>query len=260
MSHALHAEALKLLTTRLWWGLLLGLVGLVALNVVPTALFAGESSGSGVPAVPPLEEVAGVTAVYGAGYQAGYLLALVLGVVIAATDHRHRTATATYLAIPARSRVIGAKALVAAAAGLVYGVVAQVMTVAVAAPVVLGRGADLLLGEEQVLRSLLLGIPGIALWAVLGTALGVLVRNQVAAVLIAVGYVFLGDLLVSGLFALTDLDGAARFTPVNASSAIVEGFTGFDLLSWWGGALVLLAYSAVLAVLGWVVGQRRDVL
>lgn len=260
MTRAVHAELVKLLTTRLWWGLLLGVVALVALNVVPTALFAGQTQAEGIPAVPPLDEVAGVTAVYGAGYQAGYLLAMVLGVIVGAADFRHRTATATYLATPSRSVVIAAKAVVAAAAGLLYGVVAQVATVAVAAPVVLARGGELRLGEPEVLRSLVLGVAGVALWGVLGAALGVLLRNQVAAILVGVGYIFLGDLLVSGLFALADLDGAARFTPVNASSALVEGFTGFQLLPWWGGALVLLAYGAVLAAAGWVVGRRRDVM
>lgn len=259
MINVIRSESVKLLTTRMWWGLLLGAVALVALNVVPTALFAGQSFGPGAPAVPPLEELAGLTAVYGAGYQAGYLMTLVLGVIIGAADLRHRTATQTFLATPAGGRVVVAKMVVAAVAGLCYGVVTQLATILAAAPVLLSRDVGFGLGEEQVLRSLVLGVPGIALWGVVGTGLGILLRNQIAAVLVAVAYVFVGDLLVSGLLSLVNLDAAVSYTPNNASTAIVEGFTGFELLTWWAGALVLLGYGVLVALLGWVIGRRRDI-
>ncbi|HVM15560.1 MAG TPA: ABC transporter permease [Egibacteraceae bacterium] len=259
MSRLIRSELLKLRTTRLWWGLLLGLLGLVALNVVPSALFAGQEFGAGVPASPGLQEIAGAQAAYGAGYQAGYLLVLVLGVIIGAVDRRHGTATQTFLATPSRGRVAIAKMVVAALAGLLYGLVAQVATVAVAAPVILARGAELRLGNADVARSLVLGIPGIALWGVIGVALGILLRHQIAAILVAVVYIFVGDVLLSGGLSLTGLDGAVAYTPNNASNAIVGGFTGFDLLEWWAGMLVLLSYGLLIALVGWLVGRNRDI-
>ncbi len=259
MSRVVRSELLKLFTTRLWWGLLIGAVGLVALNVVPTALFAGQQFGGGAPASPPLSEVGGLTAVYGAGYQSGSLIVLVLGVFIGAADNRHKTATLTALATPSQGRVAVAKLAAAAVVGFLYGLVTQTVSVLVAAPVVLARGAELRLGEEQVWRGLLLGVPGTVLWGVIGVALGILLRNQVAAVLVALVYVFIGDLLLSGLLRLADLDGAEAYTPGNASSAVVEAFTGFELLTWWAGLLVLLAYGIVIAVAGWLVGRRRDI-
>lgn len=259
MTRLLHSELRKLATTRLWWGMVLGLVGVVALNVVPSALFAGQDFGAGVPASPPLDEIAGLTAVYGAGYQSGFLMVLVLGVIIGAGDRRHATATQTFLATPSRGRVVVAKMILALVAGVAYGLVAQVMTVAAAAPVVLARGAHLGLGNSDVLRSLVLGVFGIALWGVIGVALGILLRNQVAAILVAVSYVFLGDFLVAGALSLADLEAIAPYTPANASNAIVGGFTGFDLLEWWGGMLVLLAYGVSLALSGWLIGRKRDI-
>jgi hypothetical protein len=259
MTRVIRSEFLKLFTTRMWWGLLLGTVGLVALNVVPSALFAGQSFGPGIPTTPPLEDIAGVTAVYGSGYQSGFLMALVLGVIIGAVDLRHRTATQTYLATPKRGRVVVGKMIVGAGAGLLYGIVAQLATVVVAAPVILARGASLRLTDDQVLRSLLLGVPGIAVWAIIGVALGTLLRNQVAAILVALFYVFVGDFLISGLLSLAEMEGAASYTPNNASTAVVEGFTAFELLSWWAGLLVLLGYAVVVAFLGWIVGRRRDI-
>lgn len=259
MSRLIRSEMLKLRTTRLWWGLLLGLVGLVALNVLPAALLAGQDFGPGIPSSPPLDQIAGLQAVYGAGYQSGYLIALVLGIIIGASDRRHGTATQTFLATPSRGRIIVAKMVVAALAGLLYGLVCELVTVAVAAPVVLAKNADLSLDNADVLRSIALGVPGIALWGVIGVALGILLRNQIAAILVAVSYIFLGDFLVSGALSLLDLDVAARFTPNNASSAVVGAFTGFELLEWWAGILVLLGYGIVIAVLGWVIGRRRDI-
>ena len=259
MRRLITSELLKLRTTRLWWGLLLGLVGLVALNVLPSALFAGQDFGSGMPTSPSLDTMAGMQAVYGAGYQSGYLLVLVLGVIIGAVDRRHRTDTLTFLATPNRGRVVVAKMVVAALAGTVYGAVTQVVTLAAAAPVVLARGADMRLGDADIVRSLALGVPGIALWGVIGVALGILLRNQVAAILSSVVYIFVGDLLLAGGLSLAGLDDLVGYTPNNASSAVVGAFTGFDLLEWWGGLVVLLGYGVVIALAGWLVGRNRDI-
>lgn len=174
-------------------------------------------------------------------------------------DRRHGTATQTFLATPSRGRVVIAKMVVATLAGLLYGLVAQVVTIVVAAPVVLVRGADLGLGNADVARSLVLGIPGISLWGVIGVALGVLLRHQIAAILVAVVYIFVGDVLLSGGLSVAGLDGAVAYTPNNASNAIVGGFTGFDLLEWWAGMLVLLGYGLLIAMLGWLVGRNRDI-
>lgn len=255
----IRSELIKLRTTRMSWGLLLALAGVVTLNVLPSALLAGRSLGGDAPTTPALDEIAGLTAVYGAGYQSGYLIMLVLGVLIGAADLRHGTATQTFLATPRRGRVIAAKMVVAAIAGMLYGLVAQGTTLLAAAPVVIARGADLRLGDATVLRSLLLGIGGIALWGVIGVALGVLLRNQVAAILVAILYIFVGDLLLAGALSLSDLHAVVPYTPNNASAALVQGFTGSDLLAWWAGLLVLLGYGVLIALLGWWIGRNRDI-
>ena len=259
MTRLLRSEWLKLRTTRLWWGMLLGVLGLVAINVVPSVLLAGRNFGPGVPTTPPLDTIPGLAAVYGAGYQSGYLIVLVLGVIIGAADRRHRTDTQTFLATPQRGRVVVAKMIVAAAAGLLYGIVTQLTTVAIAAPAILARGEALRLSDSTIVRSLLLGVPGIAAWGVIGVALGILLRNQIAAVLVAISYIFVGDFLLAGGLSLAGLEQIVPYTPNNASSAIVGAFTAFDLLDWWAGLLVLVAYGVVIAVAGWLVGRSRDI-
>jgi ABC-2 type transport system permease protein len=259
MTRTLRAEVLKIRTTRLWWGLLLGLAVLVVLNSALIAAFAGAAAGPGAPSLPSLDTPAGFRGALSAGFQSGYLLAAVLGTVIGATDNRHRTATQTFLATPSRARVVVAKMLAGAAFGAVYAVVTQLVSLLVVSIVAAIRGAGSQLGDGSVLRSLGLGVPGVMVWCVIGVSLGILLRNQVAAILVAVGIIYLVDTLLSlGLHAL-EADDIVKFTPNNASTAVVEGFTGYELLTWWAGLLVLLGYSAVIAFSGWWLSLRRDI-
>jgi ABC-2 type transport system permease protein len=259
MRRTLSAEVLKVRTTRMWWGLLLGLVALVALQVVVSAAFAGRQPGPGAPALPTLDTAAGLRTALSAGFQSGYLMALVLGTIIGAVDFRHRTATQTFLATPHRSRVIAAKVATSVMFGLGYAVATQLLSLVLVSLVAAVRGIGIDPTDGSVVRSLLLGLPGIVLWCVIGVCLGVLLRNQIAAVLVAVGFVFFVDPLLGLALRQLDLETVAQYTLGSASTALVEGFTGSDLLRWWAGGLVMLAYAAVIAVAGWLVTARRDV-
>lgn len=259
MARALQAELVKIRTTRMWWGLLLGLVALVALQVTVTAAFSGRSPGAGQPALPGLDTAEGLRTALSSGFQSGYLMALVLGTIIGAVDFRHRTATQTFLATPHRSRVIAAKVLTGAVYGLLYAVVTQVLSFALVALVATVRGGGIGAADATVVRALLLGLPGIALWCVIGVSLGMLLRNQIAAVLVAVGFVFLIDPLLGLALNQLDLQAVGQYTVSNASTALVQGFTGSDLLPWWAGGLVMVAYGLVIAVVAWLTSARRDI-
>ena len=259
MARALQAELVKIRTTRMWWGLLLGLVALVALQVTVTAAFSGRSPGAGQPALPGLDTAEGLRTALSSGFQSGYLMALVLGTIIGAVDFRHRTATQTFLATPHRSRVIAAKVLTGAVYGLPYAVVTQVLSFALVALVATVRGGGIGAADATVVRALLLGLPGIALWCVIGVSLGMLLRNQIAAVLVAVGFVFLIDPLLGLALNQLDLQTVGKYTVSNASTALVQGFTGSDLLPWWAGGLVMVAYGLAIAVVAWLTSARRDI-
>lgn len=259
LGRAVAAELVKVRTTRMWWGLLIGLAVLVVLQAAVTAAFAGATPGPGAPPLPGLDTAEGLRSALSAGFQSGYLMALVMGTIVGAVDFRHRTATQTFLATPHRSRVVLAKALVSMLVGLAYAVVTQLISVLVVQAVAAIRGISTSLGDASVLRSLALGVPGIILWCLIGLSLGVLLRNQVAAVLVAVGYVFLLDPLAGLALRQVDAGSLDHYTLGSASAALVEGFTGNDLLPWWAGGLVMLGYAAIIAVWGWAVTARRDI-
>jgi hypothetical protein len=71
----------------------------------------------------------------------------------------------------------------------------------------------------------------------------------------------LDPLIALGLSAL-DLGSLARFLPSSASQAVLQGVSSVEdveLLPWWGGLLVLLAYGGLFAAIGAVLSRKRDI-
>lgn len=265
MSRAVRAELVKLTTTWVWWGLLLIALGLVLLNVgLLAALGPVEPAGAEAFPFPLLTTVQGQLALVGSGYQSGYLMSAVAGTLVATTDVRNGTLAQTFLAVPRRGLVAAAKLLTAGILGLLYGIAVQLASVAVAGLVLAVRGVDLV-PVDELARPLALGVLGVGVWALIGVGFGLLVRHQVVAVVTVVVVVFLLDpLLVLALGAAgevggVDLETVGAYLLTSASTAVVEGFTGGRLLSWWGGLLVLLAWAGALGTLAWRTTLRRDV-
>ena len=108
--------------------------------------------------------------------------------------------------------------------------------------------------------SVALAVLAVGLWTLFGIGVGTLIRNQVAAILIAVAVTFLVEPLATYLLASLDLDAAVKWLPTNASAALTSPGGGFlDYLDWWAGGLVLLGYAVVLGGLGILLSVRRDV-
>ena len=262
MSTLLRAELLKVRTTRMWWGLLLGACALTILQTLLNAFTAGADPGPGQPQLPDLSDPAMVRTVYGSGFTASYIFGIVFGIIGMAGEYRHQTITPTFLAMPRRSRVVLAKLVTYFGLGILYGLVTTVIAVIAGASVVAGKGFDTRLTADAVPQTLLLAIVGVGVWAVFGLGLGTLIRNQVAAILLALGITLVLDpLLTFGLGAL-DLGSVASFLPSSASQAVVQGVSAVEdvnLLPWWGGLLVLLGYGGLFAAVGAYSTRTRDI-
>lgn len=249
MRNAIQAELIKLRTTRMVYGLLLGMLPLVALSVISTILTAGQR-GSG----PPLSTVAGIRGVL-SGAGAGLIFVLVLGILAMAGEFRHNTATGTFLAMPRRNRVVLAKFLVYGGIGAIFALVAMAFTLAIALPWLATRtgarsptGADyLVVFGGALLASMIYGS--------LGVSVGALVRNQIAAVLGALSFTFIVEGLLVSL-----LPRVGKWLPGGAANALVSATSPRGgLLPVWAAALVLLGYAVVLGGLGARFVIRRDV-
>jgi ABC-2 type transport system permease protein len=256
-----RSELTKILTTRLWWGLLVGVVLYAGIQAAASAAFAGVDPGAGQPAAPGLDDPESLRGVYAAAaFSGAYIFALVIGVTGMTSEHRYETATPTFLATPRRVRVVLAKAVAHVVVGVGYGVAAVVCAFLAGGLVVLVRGHDLGLGSPGLWRAVSLAVLAVALWTLVGIGIGTLIRNQVAALLVAVAVTFLVEPLVSiGLYA-ADLDDVGKFLPSTASSAVTSPPALYgELLPWWAGALVLSGYAVLFTVLGVWLSVRRDV-
>ncbi|MFI5040240.1 MAG: ABC transporter permease [Acidimicrobiales bacterium] len=260
MSNLLRAELRKVATTRMWLGLTIGGVVLVAFYVTVIAFTAGATR-AGQSTLNSLNDPGSVRTVYGVPFEIGYLIPLILGITLICGEFRHKTITPTFLATPRRSRVLAAKAGAAAIVGLVMGVLFTVVAAGLGAIIIAARGYPVLLTTHGIPRMLVLMMVGLAIWAVFGLGFGALLENQVAAILAAIGLVTIIEGLVTLGLRWVHLGAVAKLLPSNASSAIIQpsNIKAADLLPWWGGAMVLLAWGVATALLGAVFTLRRDV-
>jgi ABC-2 type transport system permease protein len=262
MSAALvRSELTKILSTRLWWALLVGAALYAAVQSGATAAFAGIDPGAGQPPSPGLDTPEAIRGVYaGAAFSGAYIFALVIGITGMTAEHRYQTATPTFLATPRRGRVVAAKSVAHLAIGVMYGAAAVVAAFVMGGLVIAIRGHDLGLGSPGLWRAVPLALLAVALWTMVGLGIGTLIRNQVAALLVGIAVTFLVEPLVSVGLHAADLDGVGKLLPSRASSAMTSPPATYgDLLPWWAGALVLGGYALAFAAVGLWVSVRRDV-
>lgn len=260
----IRSELLKIVTTRVWWGLLIGVVVQAAGLTLLTALLlsvAGPDGSGGA----NWNDPAWARTVYSSGLSFAYLCTLALGALSMSGERRHRTLSITLLASPHRWRVVVAKLVAMLLAGLGYGVATELASVAVGAPILINRGGSALLTDSSVLRSLALTALAIALWAILGLGVGTVIPNQIVAIVVPVAVAWIVDPILSLVLNLNGHGDIARFLASSASSAMSSPVTSagqgveVNLLPWWGGALVMLGYAAVLAGVGAAATLQRDV-
>jgi hypothetical protein len=250
MTALVRAELRKLTTTRLWlWMLVLGLAMVGATT--------SAAIGFAEPGPLGLETAAGQRTVF-AQATATLVVVGILGIIAVTGEFAHQTATPTFLATPRRGRVVVAKLVTYAVAGLGYAAACTVVLLAVALPWLAAKHVDVVLSGTDLARTL--GGVGIevALYAVLGVAVGCLMRNQIAAIVGFVVYIFVVGPILSGIKATSE---AAQYMPYQAGNALGRLTSSVDaaMLGQAAGGLVLLAWALAFAALGTQVAIRRDI-
>jgi ABC-2 type transport system permease protein len=265
---AIRVELRKLLTTRLWWILLLALAAYMAFlaAILAVAFTRPESlGGAGGGAAPGLDPTTLATTIYTLPASAGYVFPLVVGALAVTTEFRYQTITTTFLAQPHRGVVLWAKLASSLAVGLILGVVSTLVTAAVGAGVLAAMGESTQLSDPAVQRTLLLTTLTMGVWAVVGTGFGAVLTNQVASIIVVLAFTqFVEPILRVFLGTNEATSGIARFLPSAAGEALAGGglfggMTQADPLAWWQGGLVLLAYALLFAAIGATTTWRRDV-
>jgi ABC-2 type transport system permease protein len=193
MIRLIRVESLKLLTTRLTYGLLALGAGLTALDTLLRAARAGNGR------LPPLDTASGLARpLTVTGF--AMLMAWVLGIMVSSGEFRHQTATLTYLSFPHRGRVLVAKVVAAFGAGTIFGAAGAAMATGVSLAFVAGHGYRLALPGGSIAADAAGAVLGAGLLAAVGVALGSLIRAQIGAVIGAFAWAFVVEAVVGGLF------------------------------------------------------------
>jgi ABC-2 type transport system permease protein len=241
MSALVSAEFLKLRTTRTAYGFLAAIV------LLTLAVVAANSANVATRTKDDLLE-----AMSGAGIAAALLL--VLGIVATTGEHRHGTITSSLLASPDRRRLIGAKVLAYFVTGALLGVAAVLATLAVSVPWLSARDAPLdLLDAGDYLGLLAQGVAVSALSGAVGVGIGAIVRNQVAAVVGTLVYLFVLEPVIGVISS-----DVAAYTIGGSQSALTAAPVE-DALAPLPGGLLLAAWALLLALVGAELEERRDV-
>jgi ABC-type transport system involved in multi-copper enzyme maturation permease subunit len=166
-----------------------------------------------------------------------YVIVL-LGAIGMTGEWRHRTITSTILAAPDRVRLLSAKVIASAAAGVVLVFLVTVVTM-IAGTIALKAGDHTTLGAGGLADVMWRNLAVAAVLGPFGVAVGAIGRNQIATV---VGLIAVASFLEPQLFAASHAVG--QFGPLaEAPSAVLGGGAATDGM--------LAAGPALLAMVAW---------
>jgi len=237
----LASEARKAASTPVTYGFLAAILTFTALN---TSLSLSDATAG-------LDTAAGVRHVFSAGRDFLFLF-IALGAVGAAGEFRHGTAVPTFLATPARWRVLVAKLAAQLGLGAIVAAACVAVEMAIALPWIGAQETGVTPWSASLLEPAIASILSGAAYCSLGVAVGMLVRNQIVALAVTLGW-----------FAVAE-GALATFTP--EVSRFLPGwlFSGADnpavhLLPLPVAAALLAAYVAGLSLLAAGTTLRRDI-
>jgi ABC-2 type transport system permease protein len=145
-------------------------------------------------------------------------------------------------------------ATIAGLTGLAMALASSAAVLAVGLPWLRAKGIEVALADPGVAGRVAGLAVAVGLFAVLGTGLAALLRNQVAV--LVVGLLWWSQGVERVLTGILHQPGLERWLPMGAATALTR--PGDGTLPMWAGALVFAAYGLVLALLGGRLVARRD--
>jgi ABC-2 type transport system permease protein len=237
MRFALHAESTKLHTSP---GSLALLVAIVAGTIGVSAATA-TCSGPGCGADLPELSLTGV--------QLGQAVVAILAVLVMGNEYSSGMIKVTLAAVPRRSRMLAAKAVVVAA------VVAVAATVAVAGCLVVGQ--LLLPAHGLVLRPAVGSVLYLVLVGLLSLGIATAIRNPAVAIGVVLALLYALPIITG---AVTDPEWHKHLQQIGPASAglAVQATTGDPAIGPWKGLGVLALWAVGALLAGSAVLQRHD--
>ena len=295
MGNLIKAEFRKILTTKLWWALLIPTVLLAfgyafALGKAVTGI--GDfikSDGSLQKAGVNVDNLSIAVFALSRSINITSVFPMLFGALGLSSELHRRTITTTFLTASSRGAVLSAKAIVYVVWGLIYGVVISGM---VAAGTAIATGGNYLPDASGFILILLSGVLECLLWTLLGLGFGALLGSPIGSVLILAIYTIaiepVLDLVLHNTVAGILPNGAADgVTGATAGQILIDQLQSFahsplaqimgpddwsrflfsmraaaggiGALDWWASGLVFLGWAALFFGIGLFRNHTRDI-
>jgi ABC-2 type transport system permease protein len=240
-----RAEVRKLFTTR---AVLVGTAIAAVLAIASVLIDAAVAGKSGQPAIGTAAETYKMLKIG----PVALVVVLILGILAAGSEFRHRTIVPALLATPQRARLFAVKVAVIAVFGAIFGAVIFGLGLGTVAGVLAAHGMHQL--PAEVGRMFVGTVIASACFGMIGVAVGALTRNTVGAVVAAVGWaLFVEEITLNNV-----APSLEKWFPVGASTGLTNPPAPGVLAPALAGA-VLVGYAVVMLLVASRTTIRRDI-
>lgn len=191
------------------------------------------------------------------GFEFSQLIMGLLGVLVISSEYSSGLIRSTFAATPRRGMVLAAKAAVIGAVALVTGEVLAFAAFFTVQAIMHGVGAGVSISSPGALRAVLSAGSYLAVVALMGLALGALLRHTAGAIATVFGLLFVLPGVISA-FPQPWNERIGRFMPTNCLGQLVSEQTHPAALSRPWSFVVLVAYPVLLLGIARYVLRRRD--
>ncbi len=230
MGKLINSEIRKILSTKLWWALLIPALLLafgwawgtseLTTGIVNDALDEDLIRDFDV----PIDEISWSVIALARGINIASIFPMIFGALGLASELSNRTITTTFLTAPNRSSVLGAKTITYALWGAVFGLV---IALGVSLGTLAGSDTNYLPDGKQWFLILLAGVIMCVLWTLVGLGVGALIGSPVGALVILLVYGLLvgpfGELV---LFSVSEGSNIPGFLPNGAANGLTSSTAG----------------------------------
>ena len=193
------------------------------------------------------------------------LVFCILGVMVVSGEYATGMMRTSLAAVPKRSRMLAAKTVVFSATAFVAGEAISFVTFFSGQAIISGRAPTANLGQPEVLRAVFGNGLYLAVLALTGLALAVIVRSAAAAIGIIVALLLVLPLVADAALPNSWAEPVEQYWPTNAGARIGTVGHGLErfavnghVMAPWTGFGVMLAFVAFLLAIAFVILERRD--
>jgi ABC-type transport system involved in multi-copper enzyme maturation permease subunit len=181
----------------------------------------------------------------------------VLGVLVITSEYTTGLIRTTLAAVPRRSSLLAAKAIVFAATALVIGIAASFAAYFLFQALLTGDRLRSGIGDPGVVRALIGGGLYLAVLGLLGLGLGAIIRSSSGAIAALFSLLFIPQILAE-LLPQTWKVSVGRYVPMEAGSQIFSQHQEPGALAPWIGFGVFCLYAVLVLSAGFILINRRD--